>query len=159
MLAQVQVPWRFMPSAPPAEEGTTWTSLPRQALRPLAFRGQPLFDVSVRDLALPVRSVVSVHEVQGDDLIATIRHSLRGDEPLSRHYAERCGDIETALCFLHAHDPLRDLPAEALYAAAVGLEGLESHRATAACAARLRQSWREIPQTCFGNRNPSGGLP
>jgi len=158
MLVEALAPWQFPALASPATERFAWTSLLRHGRRPLGFMGRTLFDVSVCDPALPVWSEVSVHEVEGDHLVAAIRHTLRGDDPLSRHYAQRCEDIDSALGFLHAHDPLRDLPVEALYAAAVGLEGIESHLAAAACAARLRQTWHQILQTCFGNTNPSGAL-
>ena len=158
MLVDALAPWQLSALASPATERFAWTSLPRQGRRPLGFMGRTLCDVSVRDPALPVWSEVSVHEMEGDHLVAAIRHTLRGGDPLSRHYAQRCEDIDSALAFLHAHDPLRDLPAEALYAAAVGLEGLGSHLAAAACAARLRQTWHQILQTCFGNRNTSGAL-
>ena len=158
MLVEALPPRLFSALASPATERFAWTSLLRHGRRPLGFMGRKLFDVSVRDPALPVWSEVSVHEMEGDHLVAAIRHNLRGGDPLSRHYAQCCEDMESALSFLNTHDPLRDLPADALYAAAAGLEDLQSHLAATACAARLRQTWHQILQTCFGNRNTSGAL-
>jgi len=158
MLVEALPPRLFSALASTATERFAWTSLLRHGRRPLGFMGRTLFDVSVRDPALPVWSEVSVHEMEGDHLVAAIRHNLRGGDPLSRHYAQCCEDMDSALSFLNTHDPLRDLPAEALYAAAAGLEDLQSHLAATACAARLRQTWRQILQTCFGDRNTSGSL-
>jgi hypothetical protein len=144
--------------APLRDERFAWTSLIRQGQRPLSFMGRTLFDIAVNDPALSVSSDVTVHETDEQFLVAAIRHQLRGADGLSRHYAQRCDDIESALAFLHAHDPLCDLPVEALYAAAEGLDGVERHLAATACAGRLRQTWRQLLQTCFGTHQSSGEL-
>ncbi len=147
----------------------------RHGLRPLGFSGRVLFEVSQRDPALRVWSRVAVYEREDERLVASIHHQLRGAAPLSRHFAEACAGIDAVLAFLHAHDPLRDLPVEALYAepAPVADEsaddpttgadtspetdpGLAAHDAAAARAAGLRRAWRQLLDTCFGTRNTSG---
>ncbi len=146
---------------PPAPDGFGWTSLIRHGGRPLGFFGRVLFEVSARDPALPVWSDVALHETQGaageaPALVVAIHHRLRGADPLHRHYAQACDGIEAALDFLHAHEPLRDLPAEALYAGAGPAMGMARHEAARDCAARLRQGWRATLETCFGHHHPSG---
>ncbi|NKE44235.1 hypothetical protein HB662_05565 [Roseomonas frigidaquae] len=139
-------------------EQPAFLSLPRHGRRPLGFHGRLLLQVSAREPTLPVWSDVTVHESVTRHLVIAIRHALREDRSVSRDYAEACDGPDVALAFLHAHDPLHDLPVEALYAAAEGLAEPARHQAAAACAQRLRQSWREVLSTCFGHRNPQGDL-
>ncbi|MGK7867646.1 hypothetical protein [Falsiroseomonas sp. E2-1-a20] len=162
MLPFTMAPGKVLPVERPG-----FLSLPRHGRRPLGFHGRLLLQVSAREPTLPVWSDVTVHEAISSHLVIAIRHGLRENiddlrcegAAHSRHYAESCEGPDAALAFLHAHDPLQDLPVEALYAAAEGLAESARHEAAAACARRLRQSWREVLSTCFGHRNPQGESP
>ncbi len=141
---------------PTPRDDTAWHLLPRHGLRPLGFSGRLLVQAAARDPALPVWSEAAVYETADNGLVAVIHHALREAPLLDRHYARACEDVEDVLAFLHAHDPLCDLSVDALYAAAPDLSGPEVLTAAAACARRLRQTWRDILGTCFG---PIRGTP
>ncbi len=157
------------------------TRLPRHGQRPLCFQGRLLISAVVAEPGLPVASAIALHEVLGGGFVAAVRHEMRAPlraEP--RCYAAAAAAADGVLGFLHAHDPLRDLPADALLAAAGGGFGPATDPAGApdACAAeddagadapgaplmseaellaaaallapRLRAAWHGLLAACFG---------
>ena len=153
MLARLLVTRPLPPAAPLPSEQFGWTVLPRHGLRPLRFKDRTLVRAAARDPALPVWSEVVVHETEGGLLVVAIRHDCRGEAAPPCVYAEAFGSTDAAIEFLHAHDPLRDLPVTALYAGAEAMpDGLRT-AAALACADRLRHGWQEILTACFGARH------
>jgi hypothetical protein len=139
------------------QPGFAFTLLPRHGRRPLGFHGRLLVSAAVEEPGLPVASTIALHETEDGGLVAAIRHATRA--PLAE--AARCYAAAAApdalLGFLHAHDPLRDLPADWLLQAAGGDAEAERLAAAAALAPRLRAAWRGLIAACFGH--PEAGIP
>jgi hypothetical protein len=129
---------------PPRAACFAMTVLPRHGRRPLGFQGRLLVAAELDQPGLPVASRIALHETPDGGLVAAIRHATRAPlEDAVRCYAE-AAPAEALLGFLHAHDPLRDLPADWMLQAATDL-------ATAASLApRLRAAWRGLIAACFG---------
>jgi hypothetical protein len=143
------------PPASTPEPGFAFTLLQRHGRRPLGFEGRLLVAAELAEPGLPLTSRIALHETAEGGLVAAIRHAMR--PPLaeeSRHYAE-AAPADALLGFLHAHDPLRDLPADWLLQVAENSHDLakaEADRlaAAAALALRLRTAWRGLVAACFG---------
>jgi len=132
-------------------EGFAWTILPRHGRRPLGFHGRLLVQASCRQPELPVWSEVTLHEATDGALVAAVRHVLRGVEdaagaPAARCYAETSQDSMALLDLLLAHDPLADLPVEAL----LGACGEAGVAAASGRAASLRHAWRAVLAAALG---------
>ncbi|RYJ02244.1 MAG: hypothetical protein EON47_08125 [Acetobacteraceae bacterium] len=153
MLASLLVTRSLPPAAPLPSEQFGWMVLPRHGLRPLRFKGRALVRAAARDPALPVWSEVVVHETEGGLLVVAIRHECRGEAAPPCVYAEAFGHTDAAIEFLHAHDPLRDLPVAVLYAGAEAAPDGLRDAAALACADRLRRGWQEVLTACFGARH------
>jgi hypothetical protein len=137
------------PAVPP-EAAFVPTLLPRHGRRPLGFAGRLLVAAELDEPGLPVTSRIALHETPDGCLVAAIRHATRAPlEEETRCYAE-AADVEALLGFLHAHDPLRDLPADWMLQAAQDIAAAERLAAAAALAPRLRAAWRGLIAACFG---------
>jgi hypothetical protein len=138
------------PPAPVVGAPFALTILPRHGRRPLGFQGRLLVAAELDEPGLPVASRIALHETAEGGLVAAIRHALRAPlEQGTRDYAE-AAPAEALLGFLHAHDPLRDLPAEWMLQAAGDPDDAERLAAAAALAPRLRAAWRSLVDACFG---------
>jgi hypothetical protein len=137
--------------------GFGFVVLPRHGRRPLGFQGRMLACVEAAPPDLPVASAVELHEAEAGGFVCAIRHRLRPplEEDL-RCYATFAPDAMAVLRFLHAHDPLRDLPVAALLPPEDRLEEPGALAAAAALAPRLRGVWRELLAASFGP-SPAAG--
>ena len=166
---------------PPGAEAFAATLLPRHGQRPLCFQGRLLMSAVVAEPGLPVASAIALHEVLGGGFVAAVRHEMRAPlraEP--RCYAAQAAAADGVLGFLHAHDPLRDLPADSLLEAAGGFgmapawqhgDGAEDGAGPAApteaellaaaalLAPRLRAAWHGLLAACFGPPAAGGAEP
>jgi len=147
------------PAASPQD--FSYLLLPRHGLRPLGFSGRLLARVEAAPPDLPVASRVALHEAEGGGFVCAIRHRLCPPlPPEERCYASFAADAAAVLGFLHAHDPLRDLPAGALLPEGGEQDCAEVLAAAAALAPRLRAIWRELLATSFGPWSaPQADLP
>lgn len=153
------------PQLPPAAgsdgpDGFAWTTLPRHGRRPLGFHGRLLVQASCRQPELPVWSEVTLHEAVDGALVAAVRHVLRGAEDAAgaldaRCYAESSQDSTVLLDLLLAHDPLADLPVEAL----LDVCGEAGVAAAPLRAASLRHAWRAVLAAALGLPAPPEAAP
>lgn len=156
-MVDVAFPGELVPCPPPqaaadvAPEGFAWTMLPRHGRRPLGFHGRLLVQAACRQPELPVWSEITLHEAADGALVAAVTHVLRGAEdtagaPAARCYAESSQDSTVLLDLLLAHDPLADLPVEALLDAC----GEAGVAAAPQRAASLRHAWRAVLAAALG---------
>lgn len=131
--------------------GFAWTVVPQHGRRPMAFWGRLLLQAAHREPGLPVWSDLALHESEGGEIVAAMRHVLRGRDgaadgpPLCYAVASRsAAALRQALA---AHDPMADLPAESL----LGAAHFEDPYAAGLLAERLRAAWRALLAASFGD--------
>jgi hypothetical protein len=139
------VVYTLPPLRPPMRAASAFatTVLPRHGRRPLGFQGRLLVQAASRAPGLPVWSEIAVHETDAGTLVGAIRHIARAAPQTALHYAEAAPTPRALLGWLHAHDPVADLPAEILLGPARDL------RAAPAIAAALRDAWRGLLVVTF----------
>jgi hypothetical protein len=123
-MAGLAIAWQLggaaLPPAAPAPQGNGFrtTVLPRHGRRPLGFSGRLLVEAGITTDAtgasLPVASQVALYETEAGGMVAAIRHVQPGQDVPAISYAETFADGEALKDWLGTHDPLADLPVQAL---------------------------------------------
>lgn len=102
----------------PQDDGFRTTVLPRHGRRPLGFAGRLLVEAGIttdaNGVRLPVASRIALYETAAGGIVAAISHVQPGQDVPAISHAEPFADCESLKTWLGTHDPLADLPVQAL---------------------------------------------